>query len=471
MSRNASFLSLVATLLLGALPARAVYLDAEGTGQILIYPYYTVQASGADAYNTLLSVANATGDSKVIKVRFREGLNGRQVFDINVYLGGGDIWTAAVIPDAGGGARIVSRDASCTNPPLPEAGQAFVSSSYSGANDDGLGTGAGRAREGYFEMIEMATLPAGLTQDATGKRNCTAVKLNPAPLESLGGPSGGLHGNATLININTGLDVSYAATALASVSSRVMYGDPGSAQPDFDSPAIDPVASIVVDNVAYRLVMANGLDAIGAVLAAGATENEYVLDATTASKTDWVETHPLRRLRIPGAPTFSNGGCLDPYFTVYDREQDSWFAGTGFDPEPPNGYEICWAATVFAIRNDPTNGSATSDVLASVNTLTQPATLPRLALNPAVQTPFANGGMVWPQPIFTSLVSTTASTATNLATGTATTGKFLVAGQPVVGFVARTFVNANVTCGNVLCQATYSAALPHRRIRSISPAS
>ena len=48
--------------------AEAVYINPNNTGQVLYYPYYTVQSQGGNAYNTLLSVVNTTTSVKVIKV-------------------------------------------------------------------------------------------------------------------------------------------------------------------------------------------------------------------------------------------------------------------------------------------------------------------------------------------------------------------------------------------------------------------
>src|SRR3954466_1075360 len=80
------------TLASGA--ARAVYEDPHGTGQVLIYPYYTVQSAGGNAFNTYLSVSNTTTRAKVVKVRFREGRNARAVLDFNLFLSPNDVWTA-----------------------------------------------------------------------------------------------------------------------------------------------------------------------------------------------------------------------------------------------------------------------------------------------------------------------------------------------------------------------------------------
>ena len=100
--------------------AHAVYLDPSGQGQALIYPYYTVQAG----HNTYVSVVNTqTSGVKVVKVRFREGKNSREVLDFNLYLSPSDVWTGAVIPADAGSAtspgRLITADVSCTNPRDP----------------------------------------------------------------------------------------------------------------------------------------------------------------------------------------------------------------------------------------------------------------------------------------------------------------------------------------------------------------
>ncbi len=78
--------------------AEAVYQDVNGVGQVLVYPYYTVQSAAAGNFNTYLSVVNTTNKAKVVKVRFREGRTSVEVLDFNLYLSANDVWTAAVIP-------------------------------------------------------------------------------------------------------------------------------------------------------------------------------------------------------------------------------------------------------------------------------------------------------------------------------------------------------------------------------------
>jgi hypothetical protein len=97
--------------------ASAVNLNPDGLGQVLLYPYYTVNSG----QQTLLSVVNTTAVGKAVKVRFLEGYNSREVLDFNLFLSRFDVWTATVfsLSDAGisgDGAAIFTTDKSCTAP-------------------------------------------------------------------------------------------------------------------------------------------------------------------------------------------------------------------------------------------------------------------------------------------------------------------------------------------------------------------
>ena len=76
--------------------ASAVNLNPDGLGQVLIYPYYTVNERGNDGatLQTLFSVVNTTDQGKAVKVRFVEGYNRREVRDFHLYLSPYDVWTA-----------------------------------------------------------------------------------------------------------------------------------------------------------------------------------------------------------------------------------------------------------------------------------------------------------------------------------------------------------------------------------------
>src|SRR4030095_5342298 len=143
--------------------AEAVSVNANGLGQALIYPYYTVRVVptglvGTDAaYNSLLTVVNSTASAKAVKVRFLEGKNSREVLDFNLYLSPKDVWTVAVIPTANG-AGLLTADKSCTSAKVSDSASTpteFVNFAYTGSADDGADSSLDRTREGYVEIIEM----------------------------------------------------------------------------------------------------------------------------------------------------------------------------------------------------------------------------------------------------------------------------------------------------------------------------
>src|SRR6185312_14907660 len=99
MKRNCVTAVVVAGMIGAGADAGAVNLSSNGLGQVLVYPYYTVNAG----QQTLLSVVNTTPIGKAVKVRFLEAYNGRDVLDFNLYLSGYDIWTATVFALHDGG--------------------------------------------------------------------------------------------------------------------------------------------------------------------------------------------------------------------------------------------------------------------------------------------------------------------------------------------------------------------------------
>ena len=109
---------------------------------------------------------NTTAHGKALKVRFREGYDGRDVANFNVYLSPYDSWVGGVGDFDGTGAVITTNDYSCTVPAFPLAGipdtlhpLPFSNANYSqGDYGTPTGTDSGpadleRTREGFFEII------------------------------------------------------------------------------------------------------------------------------------------------------------------------------------------------------------------------------------------------------------------------------------------------------------------------------
>lgn len=105
--------ALVALSLVGE--SGAVHLDSGGMGQVLVSPYYTVNAG----HQSLVTIANRSDQGKALKVRFFEGRNARQVLDFNLYLAPHDLWTGSVFSLAEDGpANLITLDRSCTVPAI-----------------------------------------------------------------------------------------------------------------------------------------------------------------------------------------------------------------------------------------------------------------------------------------------------------------------------------------------------------------
>lgn len=479
--------------------AHAVYQDPAGLGQVLIYPYYTVQQAAGNSYNTYISVVNTTATGKAVKVRFREGKNSREVLDFNLWLSPNDVWTGAVIPaDAttSSNARLITGDKSCTNPAIPPAGIDFRNYAYVGASADGAGTGLDRTREGYLEMLEMATVNdvaplnalTAITHVAGVPANCAAVQTAnlaaTAPAGTFTAPTGGLSGTYTLINVQNGADMGGNADAFANFIATANYTDIGDETYNFTSG--DPVSVVVSSQptgaTAYEATWAANVDAMSATMMHSSVINEYVLDTATVSQTDWVMTFPTKRFYVttlaattPFTNKFiSTGSCEPISFTFFNREEAGAVAsGVDFSPSPPgvSGANLCWESTVVSVRNGAAHmpTGATSAVLGSVN-----------AQAVHVLDSFQNG---WAQLTFTGTNATTTgiasvaagSLAFNINTGTssvATTQTYL--GLPVLGFMARTFFNGTLTCtgaaGATSCQGSYGSLFGHKYLQSITPA-
>src|SRR5687768_290799 len=92
MSRKPYPAAALFALALASPGASAVSLNPRGLGEVLIYPYYTVQKD----QDTLLTVGNASDLGKLVNVNIREGMNGRPIFSFRLYLSPHDIWTARI---------------------------------------------------------------------------------------------------------------------------------------------------------------------------------------------------------------------------------------------------------------------------------------------------------------------------------------------------------------------------------------
>ena len=466
--------------------ASAVNLNPDGLGQVLLYPYYTVNSS----QQTLLSVVNTTAIPKAVKVRFLEGYNSREVLDFNLFLSQFDVWTAAVfsLSDAGvsgDGAGIFTLDNSCTWPEINQLSttfdlngqtvsyQPFLNYAYTGTNSDTGPTGDDRTREGHFEMISMADIivPSALATDVTHV-NSVPPGCDSAEAEFEGGteivpPTSGLFGSGGVVNVGEGTFYTYNADALDGFTITTLATGSGSLTPSLgqvNDAGVTTATSFVFDDGVlltspYTVNLgttgfASQVDAVSSVFEAANLYNEYETASDGSIGTDWVVTFPTKRFYVDaatyglttveapfehlfGADETGNApglSCTVVGIAIFDREENTSVpTGCGFSPCPPGQppSSICHETNVITF-----DSTGTASVLGS--TLT--ANIRPLGANGWVNLDLNSAAALAPH------------------TMNAATNQNVFHGLPVTGFQAVDFINGNV--GGAL--ANYSGVWRHR---------
>jgi len=454
-------------LLLAAQSASAVSLNPRGVGQVLIYPYYTVN-KGQD---TLISVVNASAISKAVQVRLLEGYNGRSVLAFELYLSPHDVWTASIgqVSDDGG-AMLKTSDASCTNPAIPATGIALRSVDYDGTGSvpaDGGPTSITRTREGFIEFLAGGDITPGSQTDNPGEGDppgCDTLSSFDVSADEVA-PTGGIFGSGSIVNVGQGTFFPYNADAIQGFTSHaIAFGTDGeypggvSLHLANSSEAVAGVATAYVSDEAGRTLALDyqfGIDAVSAVFMADAIYNEYIIAATLGASTDWVVTFPTKAYYVDslyagvplapfGAPFAAPGAAPAPVAgNVYDREEGGYpFGGPcqGFCPPPLPVPGLDYEVNVIPIANS-VGPAVASGVLGS--------NLDGMSL-----APYGDDGQI-------ALDLTDAGlTFAALPGGIDPQGNAVsLRGLPATGFMAYNVINAHAQPGLL---ANYSGVFRHR---------
>jgi hypothetical protein len=344
---------------LSATHANTLQLSQEGAGEVLIFPYYTVR----NGTLPFVSLVNQTNAAKALRLRVRESVGGRPVAELNVFLSAKDVWTAAIVP-SGEGAAIISNDKSCTHPKISGSSTGLVFSNAAYINDVAsyVAKPLDRVREGYLEVIEMATVPNAsvLGKDVThsaGIAQCQLISTADITASSaLAAPSGGVVGSMSFINLADGLSVSYNATGING------FWKTGPGAP---LPAISPVTaptpdltsgantSITVtdDGKTYVSTFARSIDAVSALFMVSSIAGEYAYTTDQVFSSTFVMTFPTKAYYIypatnttPTAPhqrafdQYSATACDDGSWFSVDREEFVGVTVDDFPTAPPRPY-------------------------------------------------------------------------------------------------------------------------------------
>ncbi len=156
MKQKLIALSIAATLgLTAGVATAATQVKVNGVGTVNVIPYFSTQGSNA----TQISITNTDMvNGKVVKVRFRGAEWSDDIFDFQVFLSPGDVFTGAVTNNGSNVSKFETADGTCT---LPTS----VNQDFPTIRLHNTATGT---LEGYVEVITMANIDPTGTVAPTG---------------------------------------------------------------------------------------------------------------------------------------------------------------------------------------------------------------------------------------------------------------------------------------------------------------
>lgn len=453
-----------------AAPARAdMNVSQDNLGQVLLFPYYTVK----NGFDTLFTVTNTSNKTAIIKVRWREALNSREVRDFNVILSPRDVWTG-VVTSNGDGARVRTFDKTCTSPILPASGVVsgarevdFTNALFAGNFTDGATEDITRVKEGYFEVFLMGVsdrdpavssnvLEYNAKHVSGTPRDCAKVDalfLNASAINGYtDAPENVLKGHSTLINVVNGKAIDVEPTAIEGFRTGTPYvAAPGDLEPSLANGDAVTTAQRFYDGAYDSAFITTGSeDVVSELLRATSVINEFATGSNAS--TSWVLTFPTKHHYTDAytpstGPTLDNstptGGFSEWFYTpvtssfasavrngrscdniglsLWNREEGSVTpGGTSFSPAPTEAsVSLCYEVNVLDFNTSSVFG-------AGIN---------RLSVDTS-----AVGGAGWARLTFSEAPATTAG------------------GLPVIGFSATVRDGADAT-------VNYGSATEHSYAR------
>ncbi|HJU40651.1 MAG TPA: hypothetical protein VJ724_13860 [Tahibacter sp.] len=495
-SRRRALRTCLGALALGlvATGAHAVRLNPDGTGQVLLFPYYTSRGGN----QTVVTIVNHTDRTKALNVRLREGRNGRATLNYNLYLGPRDSWSGVVFAiDSNRPSNLIPTDPSCTYPTLNDEslldGRGYaplLEYEYTGANNDAGPDEYDRIAEGTITVIETGNfVPTSALARAVGPTpagvglpvDCGAVAAawnggawSTQPATDLTNPTGGVSGEAMILNVSAGTVMSYDATALddfrvdpadlpaGSRATVVAHAHPNTQRPTLADALSDPAAAVAratIDLPKRRMDLeypaTRAIDAVSAVLMADTATINYASDIYAGATTEWVVTLPTKAFYTDEAIVGTT--AIAPFATVYPR--------IGSD-------SAATVATNYTLyertgRKVPTAAGGTSAKLELRYTTQIVSVAPRAEGVPSLRRPL--GSALVSQLAYipasarheggTMEINFAATADGTRALRPSTEGTVLY-GLPTIGFAAVNYINDNNGNSDL---ANYSLAKPQRR--------
>jgi len=386
---------------------KPMYLNPEGTGEVLLYPVYTVENGNV----TAMHIVNTTDDHKAVKVRFLEGKNSNEVLDFNLYLSPRDHFAFGTVLTADGTAAIVTTDNSCTVPALGSPNGAYGGTTvtangvttrtqpfvnYKTVELKHADTTDARAWMGHVEVIEMgiiaagtgdvkaetdviAALQAAITHDADGMPDdCSVVvgawgsagawntetKKASFAMEPA---TGGLYGFGYVLNVEDAAAFGFEADAIANFQGGTddNHTSPGDVAPSLASGqtmthSLDnkSAGALIYTPVTWK----SEIDAVSSLFMTQSLSNDVIVDDAVMAQTDWLVTFPTKNLhtdpaaRLPFTSAFVGAkdtlACEPIGVSEWSREEKfTPGVDAGFSPKPvntPDEKALCYETQVIS---------------------------------------------------------------------------------------------------------------------------
>ena len=345
MKKNALSMAVAAsvaslTLASAHINAQQMYVNQEGTGQVLLFPFYDAENGNATNFH----VVNTTSAAKVVKVRFLEYKASYEVLDFNLFLSPKDHFAFGVVMDPNGtGGAIVTTDNSCTVPALGSPNNGIDGTTVENADGSITRTqpfvnfefqkgkfvdqDIARTLRGHVEIIEMGVISnttpatAGAPTPTEASQQFAAWATHgadgvPAACDSLASsyitgawaadlsknvaqPSGGLYGLAYHINVEDAAAYGFEPAAIEGWADPVtdFHKSPGSIDPGLGTTA-NKNSYVLDDGFAIAARFPTSLDAVSSLFMTTTITNDVMLNSAIGGMTDWVTTFPTKRAYV-----------------------------------------------------------------------------------------------------------------------------------------------------------------------------
>ena len=270
--------------------------------------------------------------------------------------------------------------------------------------------------------------------------------------------SGSIYGSVSLIDIGTGADITYDASAIIAFNVDIMHTIPGDLEPNLSSAGTSQTVIETADGY-VQTTWDSPINAVTALFMQSKVENDFTVDPAINAQTEWVNYFPTKRYYVDSMfsgsefalPPFKNslaeqtGACDSHRFKAYSRDQMNNFRQTPIviiDPPPPPSEltpfaENCWSVNVSVVGS----GNIPRSIFDS-SLLPNDLGKDGLYL-PINEMPFISG---WMEMDFVD-----ETLDSNSLVGMGPNGEIHeIFGKPVIGFVAQKYVNGTLGAGNIL---------------------